>query len=497
MKVLLIQPQGVESFWMFPWMTREGFGRRKCISTPLGVATIAALTPKDWEIEIVDEHFQEVPYYTDADIVAISGSNTQFPRQVRWLQHFRDQGKYTVAGGPYASLLPENYKGLADTLISGEAEYLWPQFCAEWPNPGSYYRQVGTVHLQDTPTPRYDLIDMDRYLYAGIQFSRGCPYQCEFCDAIVIFGRKPRVKPLIQIEAELDAIVKSGAKAAFFVDDNLIGNRPKAKELLHFLINYQRKLSHPLTFGCEMTLNVAQDTETLALMREARFEWAFIGIESADIASLKGVKKTQNTKMDPLEAVRTIYQHGIQIYAGFIVGFDEDTTDVFRKQREFINQAGIQVAMISPLFAAPKTPLWKRVKAEGRLIGDGSCDGLENTSGTNMIPKQMSLRQLMTGHSLLYRQLFEYETIAKRLVNKMTYLQNPVIYNQLGNDFATGKKLLKALRPAQKWVDWSLAQIPESKHAVAMKDWSLALMIRDYVKRNFSHGSDRAQALHL
>ena len=496
-KLLLIQPGNIENFWIFPWMTHQGAHFRKSISTPLGLATIAALTPDDWDVEIVDENWQDVPLETDADIVAVGGTNTHFPGQVRWLKHFKSKGKYTVAGGPYASLMPEHYDGVADTLISGEAEYTWPQFCAEWPKPGRYYKAVGTIHLEDAPVPRYDLLSMDHYLYAGIQASRGCPYRCEFCDAIVIFGRKPRIKPLEQIEAELDQIVASGARAAFFVDDNLIGNRPKAKELLRFLVDYQQKLDNPLTFGCELTINVAQDPELLTLMRQARFEWAFIGIESSNISALNAVKKTQNANMDLLEAVRTIYRHGIQIYAGFIVGFDEDTIDVFETQRRFIMDSGIQVAMVSPLSAPPKTPLYDRVKADGRLIGDGSCGGMENTSTTNMVPKQMSLEQLMAGHAQIYWRLFTYEAIAQRLVNKMAHLHDPVIYNQLGNDFETGKRLLKSLRPARKWVEWSLRRIPEANHTVAMKDWSLALMIRDYVNRNFSHGRHRAQALHL
>lgn len=484
MKILLIQPKGVESFWQFPWITRGS--NRKCISTPTGIATIAALTPEDWDIEIVDEHFQTVPEETDADIVAVSGTNTQFPRQIHWLRHF--QHKYTVAGGPYASLVPENYEGAANTLISGEAEYLWPQFCRDWPNPKPYYREDGSVDLKDVPIPRYDLLDMNRYLFAGVQFSRGCPYRCEFCDSIVIFGRKPRVKDLCQIEAELDSL--RGVRSVFFVDDNLIGNRPKAKELCRFLI--ERK--YPYVFGCEMTINVAQDEEMLFLLREAGFEWGFIGIESSDVSALSGVKKTQNLKLNLLEAVRTIYEHGIQVYAGFIVGFDEDDKSVFDRHFHFITESGIQVAMISPLFAAPKTPLYQRVKAEGRLLGDGNCDGLENTTWTNMVPKQMSLEDLMSGHARLYRELFEYRNIHRRVVNKMRYLKNPVHFNHL-RDFGEIASLIAAFRPAQFWVDKTLSVLPKEQHPVALKDWSLALMIKDYVERNL--GGNHSQAVHL
>ena len=496
-KLLLIQPRTDESFWSFPWMTEPGVKHKQCISPPLGVATVAALTPADWDITIVDENWQQVPWETDADIVAVGGTNLHYHRQIRWLQHFRSQGKHVVAGGPYVSLVPEHYSKLADTLIVGEVERTWPMFCADWPHAENIYREAGEVDLGLSPAPRYDLLDMSRYIYGSIQFSRGCPYRCEFCDVIVIYGRRPRVKGLDQIEAELDALVASGVRGVFFVDDNLIGNRPAARELMEFLIAYQKRLASPLTFGCQMTMNIAQDPDLLTLMRRARFEWAFLGIESADLETLRGIKKGQNAKMDPLEAVRTIYAHGIQIYSGFIVGFDEDTVETFERQRCFIQASGIQVAMISPLFAAPKTPLYDRVKAEGRLIDTGDVDGMENTTTTNMIPKRMRLRDLLEGHAALYRSLYSYSSISSRIVYKMRYLRDPVVFNQLGGHFGIAKRLRRAMEPARPWIESSLHCVPEELRPVAMKDWSLALMVRDYVQRKFCDGRHPVRAQDL
>jgi radical SAM superfamily enzyme YgiQ (UPF0313 family) len=187
-----------------------------------------------------------------------------------------------VAGGSYASLCPEQYDGLADTVVAGEAEYVWPQFCrdVERGEPQPLYRETGTVSLEDSPVPRFDLLDLPKYQAVSLQFSRGCPFRCEFCDIIVMFGRKPRTKTTAQVGRELDALRRLGARNVFFVDDNLIGNKPAAKELLRYLAAYQRKHRYQFHFGTEASLNLAQDPELLDLFRMAHFGWVFIGIES-------------------------------------------------------------------------------------------------------------------------------------------------------------------------------------------------------------------------
>ncbi len=297
----------------------------------------------------------------------------QFQRQSELLAYYRGRGLSVVAGGSYASLCPEKYAERADAVIAGEAEYVWPQFCKDFEAgiPEALYRETGTVELPDSPVPRFDLLKLDLYSGASLQFSRGCPFRCEFCDIIVMFGRRPRVKTMEQVGRELDALRAQGVKRVFFVDDNLIGNRPQAKALLHFLKDYQTRHNYQFGFGTEASLNLASDDELLRLFREANFSWVFIGIETPDEASLKETKKTQNVGGNMLENLYRVYANGIDVLAGFIVGFDNDTLETFDVQHDFIMASGIQSAMIGLLHALPRTPLYERLEKEGRLRDDG------------------------------------------------------------------------------------------------------------------------------
>lgn len=345
MHLLLINPRFPESFWSSQWAVGILPGKR-AVSPPLGLATLAALCPPDWRVEIIDENIEEVPLETGADIVGVCGMGVQFARQYELLKHYRSRGHYVLAGGSYTSLCPEYYASLADTVVAGEAEYIFPQFCRDFRHGEAkpLYHETGTVDLGDSPTPRFDLLKLDLYINACIQFSRGCPFRCEFCDIIVMFGRKPRVKSLAQIGRELDELNRLGARSVFFVDDNLIGNLPLAKKLLQFLTEYQERRNYCFEFGTEASLNMAQHPDLLALFQAANFGWVFIGIESTDVESLKETLKTQNLHEDILTSLRRIYSYGIDIMAGFIVGFDHDTEESFQRQYQFIMDAGIQAA---------------------------------------------------------------------------------------------------------------------------------------------------------
>src|SRR5690606_25639343 len=285
-------------------------------------------------VRIVDENVEPVPLEPDADIVGVCGMAVQFPRQRELLQYYRGRGCRVVAGGSFASLCPERFAGIADTVVAGEAEYIWPEFCRDVDagRARAEYRETGTVRLEDSPVPRFDLLKLERYTSVSLQFSRGCPFRCDFCDIIVMFGRQPRTKRPEQIGRELDVLRARGVKSVFFVDDNLIGNRKTAKELLRYLIDYQRRHGYAFRFGTEASINLADDAELLRLFREANFAWVFIGIESPDSDSLRETNKTQNLKRDLLSAVRTVYAHGIDVLAGFIVGFDNDTLETFERQ---------------------------------------------------------------------------------------------------------------------------------------------------------------------
>ena len=390
MRLLLINPRFPESFWSYRWMLSTIMPGQRAINPPLGLATLAALCPPHWDVEIVDENIEPTPLFPEADIVGVCGMGIQFPRQKELLSYYRARGHYVVSGGSYGSLCPEQYKELADSVVAGEAEYIWRQFCADFEqrSPKPLYHETGTVELADSPTPRFDLLKLERYSGASLQFSRGCPFRCEFCDIIVMFGRKPRVKNLEQVGRELDELRRFNVRSAFFVDDNLIGNLPMARKLLQYLKEYQEKHNYWFSFGTEATLNMAQHEDLLELFRAANFSWVFIGIELPDPASLKETLKTQNLHEDMLTSLRRIYSYGVDVLAGFIIGFDNDTLDTFEHQYRFITEAGIQSAMIGLLTALPKTPLYERLEKEGRL------SALEHASdntrpGTNVVPKGM------------------------------------------------------------------------------------------------------------
>ncbi len=495
MRVLLINPRFPESFWSFKWVVDEILPDKRTVNPPLGLATLAALCPADWEVEIIDENIESIPLQPEADIIGICGMGVQFPRQKALLRYYREKGYYTVAGGSYASLCPELYIDLANTVVSGEAEYIWPQFCEDFRlgKPKKSYIETGEVSIEDSPVPRFDLLKLDKYQSVSLQFSRGCPYRCEFCDIIVMFGRKPRTKSMEQVGKELDLLRQLGAHKAFFVDDNLIGNKPVAKELLKFLAEYQKKHNYTFQFGTEASLNLAYDEELLDLFRAANFGWVFIGIESPDQASLKETKKFQNTKEDILSSVRKIYAHGLDIFAGFIIGFDNDTPKTFDKQYQFIMESGIQAAMIGLLTAPPKTPLYIRLKKEGRIIEE--TEHYDNTKlATNVMPKQMSYEELVKGYQQLYFRLLQNQSIAYRIRKKLEYMKNLSI----PNEYSLAQSLRILLRFLWKGLlpgglprifhfFRSLLYLNPAKIQLAVQDWILGLSMRDYVERHFQH----------
>jgi radical SAM superfamily enzyme YgiQ (UPF0313 family) len=493
MRLLLINPRFPESFWSFRWAIERVLPGKRAINPPLGLATLAALCPPGWDVTIVDENVESIPLSPQADIVGVCGMGVQFPRQRELLEYYRARGHYVVAGGSYASLCPERYETLADTVVCGESESIWPAFCRDYEagTAQRLSRETVNVALADSPTPRFDLLRLDQYTTVTLQFSRGCPYLCDFCDIIVMFGRKPRFKSVEQVGRELDALRAARVRNVFFVDDNLIGNKKAAKSLLAYLAEYQARHGYRFTFGTEASINLAADAELLRLFRAANFAWVFVGIESADPDSLREARKGQNLQQDTLGAVRQIYAAGIDVLAGFIVGFDNDTLATFDVQHRLIVDSGIAAAMVGLLTALPRTPLHERLAREGRLIA--AADDTNNTRlGTNVLPKRMSYDAMIDGYRALYQRLTSDRGIADRVRNKMRYLRNPVYHGE----YTPRQRLDIVVRLLVRGVlaggpgrtfhfVRSMPWRSPAKLPLAIVDWIAGLAMRDYVERHF------------
>jgi len=413
-KIYLIAPRNPESFWTFDRIL-PSLGKR-CVFPNLALPTVAGLTPPPHEVVLCDENVEPVDFDTDADVVGITGFVIHQARMFELIEAFRRRGKLVAVGGPFATLCPEALEGKVDVLFVGEAEYTWPQFVRDYET-GRWqpvYRQDEKPSLLDSPLPRFDLLKADRYRSLAIQFGRGCPYSCEFCDIIVMYGRRPRTKSVAQVLAEVEAIHALGVGNIFVVDDNFIGNKREAKALLAALADWQRARGYPIEFMTEVSLNVAQDDELLELLRQARFVEVFVGIESPRTASLLETKKTQNTREDIVTSVHRIQAAGISVMAGMIVGFDNDDPSIFEEQFRFIQQARIPISMTGMLNAVPKTPLHARLKAAGRLIAESVGDQFVFT---NVVPRGMSRLELYEGYRALLERLYDYRHYRRRAMD--------------------------------------------------------------------------------
>ena len=414
--IVLVNPRFEVSYWGLEHALK--LLGKKCNVPTACLPLLAALTPAGHHVTLVDENVEAIDYdrLARADIVGLTGMSVQRARMREILGELKERGVFTVVGGPWVSVQEDYFDGLTDVIFIGEAETTWPQFLDDWAH-GRHqhrYEQAERTDMTRVPVPRYDLLKTKNYVFGSIQFSRGCPFQCEFCDIIVTFGRKPRMKTSAQVIAELEALRKQNLPIAFIVDDNLIGNKVAAKALLRDVAEWQAAEGYPLQFFTEASLNLAEDDELMELMVAANITVVFIGIESPNEESLRETKKYQNVRKGGtmVDRVRKVQDAGLEVWCGMIVGFDHDDTRIFKEQADFIRQTDILHAMVGMLAAIPKTPLHARLKSEGRLDLDD-----EQPFGTNVIPLGMNRDELRDGYIELMRDLYSPDFYFERLEN--------------------------------------------------------------------------------
>jgi radical SAM superfamily enzyme YgiQ (UPF0313 family) len=424
-KILFVNPRFPKSLWGFQGIA-DLVGVR-CGQAPLGLATVAGMTPPDFPVELQDENAEPITLDTDADVVAIGCWNVQYHRARELAREFRRRGKLVVVGGPYPTLCPERFTdGVFDVVFDGETEITWPQFCRDLlaGEPKPVYKQIGNVDLALSPVPRFDLLRRGDYLYYFAQTTRGCPFACEFCDIIITDGRIPRTKPVAQVLQEIETIAALGGKYVSFSDANLIGNIKYAEQLLAALGEFSKKNGYPIQFSAEMTITVAERPKLLELMREANFNSIFVGIESPRVDSLAEAKKRQNVHKPLLDSIRTIQAHNLFIVAGMIVGFDHDDVNIFQEQFDFLMEAGIPFTTCGVLTAIEKTPLHARLQKEGRLLEYDSASVLgHGAADLNFIPKLMTPDEVKSGYNWLIRSLYKYDNYGARVVQAVRPFQ--------------------------------------------------------------------------
>lgn len=419
MHALLVYPECPDTFWSFKHALK--FITQKAVYPPLGLLTVAAMLPEDWEPRLID---MNVTALRDedlqwADIVLISAMSVQTRSAREVIGRCKALGKRIIAGGPLFTTSPDDFADV-DYLVLNEAEVTLPLFLQDFA--GGHARRLYTsterADLRMTPIPRWELISPQHYASMNIQLSRGCPFDCEFCNITSLFGRVPRLKDPAQVLAELDRLYALGWRGGvFFVDDNFIGQKQQVKDvILPAIINWMRERKYPFSFNTQVSLNLADDAELMARMSDARFSTVFIGIESPHAASLTECNKIPNKDRDLLASIRAIHQAGIQVQAGFIVGFDHDPVSIFEQLINFIQESGIVTAMVGLLNAFPGTRLYERLAQQRRLIGDTTGDNTDYS--LNFMPT-MSPDTLMRGYqhtvTSIYRPNVYYQRVQQFL----------------------------------------------------------------------------------
>jgi radical SAM superfamily enzyme YgiQ (UPF0313 family) len=414
MNALLIYPQFPDTYWSFKHALK--FLGKRAAQPPLGLMTVAALLPHSWQKRLVDTNVERLRDrdLDWADVVLLSGMHIQREPLLEIVDRCRARGLRTVIGGPIASSLsPQDLK--ADHIVIGEAESLIADLARDLENGTAkpIYQAAERPEMNTSPLPDLSLIKMHRYSTMTVQYSRGCPFNCEFCDIIEIYGRRPRTKGVAQVLAELDQLRMAGwRESVFVVDDNFIGNKPRAKQLCVALAQWRRQHRLPFNFCTEASLNLADDPELMQMMKDAGFVSVFLGIETPDESGLIASNKLQNTRRSLLESVARIQSYGIQVMGGFILGFDTDREDIFDRMVEFIQKSGIPIAMVGLLQAMPGTQLFRRLRREGRILDAGHGDNTEDK--LNFLPR-MDAARLVEGYRSVLKRIYNCEAYYERV----------------------------------------------------------------------------------
>jgi len=416
MNILLVYPKYPDTYWSFKHALK--FVSKKAANIPLGLITVASLLPKEWNKKLIDLNVSALKdgEIIWADFVFISAMSVQYTSVKQIIERCKQLNTKIVAGGP---LFTEEYEQFTDVdhLVLNEAEITLPLFLKDLKKGETkkVYQTDLFADLTSTPIPDFSLINLDKYAGVSIQYSRGCPFDCEFCDITALLGRKVRTKSSIQIVAELDQLLKVGWKGCvFFVDDNFIGHKQKLKnDLLPTIIKWMEKKNYPFIFTTEASINLADDKELMNMMVKAGFAKVFVGIETPEENCLKECNKIQNNNRDMINSVRTIQQNGIEVFAGFIVGFDNDPANIFQRQIDFIQQSGIITAMVGLLNAPRLSKLHKRLKGEGRLIDKFTGDNTDYS--LNFIPI-MKKEVLLDGYQKIIHGIYSSKSYYERVL---------------------------------------------------------------------------------
>ena len=430
MRTLFVYPEFPKTFWSYEKILE--LVNRKVLLPPLGMVTVAALLPQHWPMKLVDRNVREVSEaeWDWAELVVISGMIVQKRDMAAQIAKAKARGLPVAVGGPFASSTPEAPElDLADYKVLDEGEITLPQFveAIERGEPAGRFSANGEKpDVTSTPIPRFDLLQLDAYDSMSVQFSRGCPFQCEFCDIIVLYGRKPRTKTPEQLIAELQSLYDLGwRRSIFLVDDNFIGNKRNAKLLLPALKEWQIEHGSPFSLSTEASVDLAADEELMAMMAECRFDSVFLGIETPDEASLETAKKLQNTRSSLDESVDRITSYGIRVMAGFIIGFDGEKSGAGSRIVEFVSRTGIPAAMMGMLQALPNTGLWHRLEKEGRLIENkAAAKGVNQTNLLNFVPTR-PIRDIANEYVDAFCQLYEPHAYIDRVCSYYLKMGKP------------------------------------------------------------------------